>query len=660
MADNYLMRNALDHMLSKFKDRKPDHALFTSFNFSSSFFENNVLPLLCGDQIDDIKGELINREQLNERLANIHTVVVCDRSAHPEPKSNLRYGLLTVGLQRGRFHPKIILMAGTLGNGEPGLWLSVGSGNLSYSGWGIQREVVGTKPVTRSDEAQLRPLLSWMLSQAQASIELPVDTDGDAQALEEEGKIRVLLKTLLDALERHCIPDEQDPALPTLHLALPPDVVPGHPALLSALTDDQQWENATIISPFWGGVPQLMGAIKAKHFQYVPSWQQGGYGFPATVADSAEKVSYLRFAHEAERYTHAKALLLDGQRQRVLCIGSANFTTAALLHGAGYLSNVEAMLRYRVDDADPWAGMLVPLARGEIVGIEDSEEGAPALPPFDADVLYDWQRKQFHCRVQLFPEASIRTLILEAGSQQRVLKSAFLGEQRLVIKLPLRQPVRTFKLTYTDANGVAATYIGLVTQVNAADDELGYSPRPRLNQVLEYLHGLDPASAGKPSQKGVGIDSGIDGDGDDNAEPIFDFFSFFLGTEKMRRYYENPKRKADSPYAPTACSIPLLHRAVTLQTDATPEAKIGRYVQLAELRDTIDFFDERAATDEEQERASAIKQDIDEEVERLEAAVGPLFAASPQWQAMFAPNAPPAQTFLQWFRTELKLQQGNP
>ena len=655
MADAYLMRHALRRMLDQFVDGKPKHVLFTSFNFSASFFENNVLPLLCGNAIDEIKGAKLTRDMLNQQLADIETVVVCDRSAHPEPKGNLRYGLMTVGLEHGRFHPKIILMAGTLLNSKYGLWLSVASGNLSYSGWSVQREVVGTTPVTVSHANELRALLSWLIIQAEAKVAITSGNGPAAPGVKEEGEIRKVLKALHDSL-LDAISDAQDPSLPSLHLALPPDVALDHRPLLKALLGDQPWESATVISPFWGGVSTLMREVQADHYRFVPSVQPtGGYGYPVVNEEEIGRISYRRFAQDPDRYTHAKALMLERQGKRVLCIGSANFTTAALLHGQGTLSNVEAMLRYDVSGTDPWAGMLENLDRGESLAENGTEEGAPPLPPFDADVSYDWRSKQFHCSVTLNKNARLTRLVMEVGVTQLPFDFAKITQQRKVIKSVLRQPVRSYKLVYDDGK-MTEVFVGLVTQLNAADDELAYSPRPRLDLILEFLHGLVP---GKGKGRNGGGGGGDDPDGEDIAEPAFDFFSFFLATEKLRRYYSEPGDGDESPFGHSTSGIPTLYRAVSLQADASTEAKIGRYVQLAEVLDTIDFFSKGKLREHEGDRVT-MQRDISSELERLEREIAPLLYKSPQWTAMFAPKRTSAHTFLKWFRKELKLRQGNP
>jgi hypothetical protein len=654
----YMMRDAFDHLLSQFKNRQPTHALFTSFTFSSSFFENNVLPLLCGESIDDIKGATIVRDRINEQLATINTVVVCDRSAFPEPKGNLRYGLMTVGMKKGRFHPKLILMAGTLVSGQQGLWLAVGSGNLTHSGWAIQREVVGTTPITVQHGLELAPLLSWLLQEANNKFITTENGTNEIEQLGEEGNVRNVLRAFQTAIREHAIPDQQNPTLPTLHLALPQVVLQtdseSRPGLLSVMAQGEHWDCIHVVSPFWGGVPDLMATVNADKFFFAPSLHTNGYSFPPLPPPIQTNVSYLKFAKESERYTHAKAILFKNSHETVLCIGSANFTTAALLHGVGQLSNIEAMLSYKVNGSDPWAGTFDALDSGDLSDVEDPDEGAPSLPEFDADVIYDWQRKEFRYAVKIYQDAQMCSLTLEVGAHTQSLKPAYHDVQCSVIAAAVRHPVRTFLLTYSNVAGESVSYRGLVTQVGAKDDDLGYSPPPRLDMVLELLHGLDPKKGDPRSDKHNGGKS--DDEGDENGVPDFDFFSFFLATDKMRKYYNNPQQRNLSPFAPTPSGIPVLYRAVTLQNANTPETRIGRYVQLAELSETIAAFDGRAVNDEERALVATLMGDIKRELTLLEADVARLCSDSKHFQAMFTRDAPPARAFLTWFRNELKLK----
>jgi hypothetical protein len=648
------MRSALGSMLGKFIDGRPEYVLFTSFTFSASFFEDNVLPLLCGTDINDLKGASLTRDMLNRQLAELKVVVACDHSAHPEPKGNLRYGLMTVALDRGRFHPKIVLMAGTGTSGRKELWLSVASANLSYSGWGVNREVVGITPVAAQHADELQLLITWLLRQAETKVGMA--GAAPSQAPVEEGATRHVLEHLLAALSTDRLPANEARDLPKLHLALPPQIRTSQVSLLSSLLGGEAWREATVISPFWSDVPGLMTRAEANTrgdiaFRLVPAMQGDGYAFPSLPEE--RPASYARFADEPERYTHAKALLLAGEKHKVLCIGSANFTMAALQHGSGMLSNIEAMLRYRVDADYDWSRMLTDLARDDRAGADDGDEGAPPLPPFRADIVYDWRSKQFHCNLTVDPDAGFADLLLEIGPLTHRFDCRRQREHRVSLPLPLRHLVRSYKLIYESGTGTTV-YVGLVTQLNAEDDQLGYLPKPRLDQVLALLHGLVPGRI-DPRRRGGGgggEDEESDPDGNDNAEPVFDFFGFFLATDKMRRYYADPRHRDENPLGTGSTSLYTLYRAVTAQADATPEALIGRYVQLAELAETLSYL--HSLRPQAQPRPA--RSEIEEEMQRLELAIAPLMAASPHWNNMFAPRLPDAHTFLAWFRHELTLK----
>lgn len=323
-ADTQPMRAALTAMLDGFVQRRPDWVLFTTFNFSSAFFEANVLPLLSGSAVEELAGSAENAKELNTILAQVRTLVVCDRSALPEAKGEYRYALMPVGLASGRFHPKVILMSGELAAGGKGLSLAVASANLSLSGWAVNREVVGVTEVAASHVDPLDRLLSWLEAQAKSRVAWL-----DAGESREEGQPRIVLAKLRQALKADARPDR--PGDPTLHIGLPTDTT----ALIDALAAGGPWTQATAVSPFWGELDALCCRIGAEKMCFVPSIGRAGqYGFPLDTLSDAS-ADFLRFQNEADRYTHAKALLLEGKQGNVLAIGSANFTGAALMNSEG-------------------------------------------------------------------------------------------------------------------------------------------------------------------------------------------------------------------------------------------------------------------------------------------------------------------------------------
>jgi hypothetical protein len=110
-----------------------------------------------------------------------------------------------------------------------------------------------------------------------------------------------------------------------------------------------------------------------------------------------------------------------------------------------------------------------------------------------------------------------------------------------------------------------ATFRGLVTQVNALPDELGYQPRPRLKKILELLRGLNPDAPDSKARERAALGLG-GGDGEEEpAEPTFDFFGLFQGTWKLLEYYQKPGSAGENrdPYDKQA--RPMVQRICTAQ-----------------------------------------------------------------------------------------------
>lgn len=670
-----LMRSAFERMLQEFKEGKPELVLFTSFNFSASFFETNILPLLAGNSIEEIKGNSEARAELNAALEQVRTLVICDRSAHPEPKGDFRYGLMPVGLEKGRFHPKIILMSGILADsGKRGIWLSVGSGNLTLSGWAINREIVGSTPVAAKHLPELQALLEWLLKEAERRIGWigngGTSTTDSNLSIHEEGDSRNILRTFIESLRLHAIPDEEAAELPSLHLSLPlpPEStdISSKTTLINKLTGGRQWKCVTVVSPFWADVPTLVKELQADHCRFVPSLRPDGkYSFPynallSDVNNSSKGHSFLKFREDSDRYTHAKAILLEDGDDRVLCAGSANFTTAALMNGTGILSNVEAMLRYSITKGDLWGSLFVKLAGDQLIAPEDDplDEGSPQLPPFDAEVVCDWRQKKFFCRFKVHKGESIVTASLEVGGHLTVLDISTEKEQKceFLFKGPL--PVRNFFVVYSKVPGESVRYQGIVTQLNAADDELGYRPRPRLSKILDLLRSLDPDM----SESGVRRKAARTGDADDDDdgafEPSFDFFSFFQATYKMRNYYAR-HTELDPLLESAPQGIPVLFRAVALQPTENASSQVERYVQLAEILETLEEFKQHRKDIDQDEAIIRLQNSIEEEICKLEPIISDLMSNSSSFKGMFGHGgrtSAKVQNFLNWFRHELKEQ----
>lgn len=660
MTQPPVMRNALEQMLTRFAGGKPAWALFTTFTFSSTFFEGNVLPLLAGMSLEDLKGSKVMRAELNDALRSVRTLVVCDRSANPQAKGDMRYGLLPVGLEAGRFHPKLLLLGGpSLADpARQALWLTVSSGNLSLSGWAIQREVAGVVAVTRQHRDALLPLLRWLQEQARERIALA--GSGIAQA---EGDITQLLQDVAEALADDALLAREAAGAPTLHLAWPKPMArveePGA-ALLLALTGGETWERAVVVSPYWAGVDGLVDQLGVKDCMLVPAPAPDGRTLrPGGTA--AGRHQYGHFVDGAERASHAKAVLLSRPGEHVLCAGSANFTTAAWSRGDGMLSNVEAMLRYRVAGDSPWQGLIAKRDEPEAAQQDEDPdaEGAPPLPPFDAEAACDWQSRKLVVRIRVHEGEALRdasVAVAESAARIDIRKTV---PQVFTFPVKSLRTIKSFEVEYTLKGGAQAKFIGLVLQLNAPEDVLGYRPRPRLSNVLNLLRSLQPkqqpADVNKRARRDGSSDE-EDGVEDESTAPSLDLFAFFQATFQMRRYFASHREldpfDAGSPFGPR-----VLYRAVALQQAEDDEALIVRYVQLAELLATVDALPAAAAS---RAGKAELRVALREDLQEPEARVRALLPKSEAFARMF-PRSEESQRsdmLIAWFRQQVGAAHG--
>lgn len=643
-----LMREALQSVIDRFAQDSERLVLFTTFNFEPRFFEDNLLPLLAGDTVADLTGVSETRHAINEELKTIRVLVVNDRSMRPEPKGDMRYGCLSVGLTKGRFHPKLMLMAGTLKDtGQPGLCLMVGSGNLTLSGWAKNREIVAVTPVARQHAAELTLLLRWIHEQALAQL---AGVQGD-----EEGRMRQVLDTLLTCLDDDAQLHPDYHGMPSLHLALP---FAQRAPLLEALVAGRLWRRASVVSPFWSDVPALVRKLGVAECQFVPSLHKTAYAFPISTMPKPDHATFGKFADE--QYTHAKALLLEqADGQRALCIGSANFTAAALNPVPGGMANVEAVLRYMLPEgASPWPPFLPldPALLDDAAG-KVEEEQPPPLPPVDATVYYDWGKREFGGHVKVLDAQAVFNISLEVAGQSRTFLA---GNSMEPIKFHCHRPQRSFIVRWQDADGQPGNYCGAVLQINAQDDELQYQPRPRLDKVLALLRSLDPDLSDEQLRKRAARRRGGGGDGEqDEGDASYDYFGLFQATWKLRAHLlrrlasgeEVPAFDSTSPYC-----VSTLYRAITLQPAVNPSEKIGRYIQLSEVQELMESL-ARAGV-RAPEGSSCLE--IGDELAALLEPIRMALAESASFQSMFGARAPDqVEVFLKWFHDEMKKEEAS-
>jgi hypothetical protein len=569
----------------------------------------------------------------------------------------MRYGLLPVGLEAGRFHPKITLLAGP-SVADPSrqvCWLCVGSGNLSLSGWALQREVAGVTALTRQHGESLQPLVRWLIEQARSQVSLAAGASARA-----EGSVLEVLQQVQAVLTDPLSLSPHRASTPTLHLAWPPELERAAqpvPPLVAAVTGGEPWERAVVVSPYWAGVDELVEQLGVQACTLVPApTAEGRLLRPAGVAVNRHLYGY--FMDDATRASHAKAVLLSRAGEHVLCVGSANFTMAAWSHGEGRLANVEAVLRYRVRGESPWEAIFAPLIDPEEAQLDEEPdaEGAPALPPFDAEAACDWQARKLIVRIRLHERAALENVSLAIGEMQARVDVKSLAPQLFVFDAKSLRMIKRFDVWYRHPNKAQASFVGLVLQLNAPEDVLGYRPRPRLSSLIQVLRSLNPELPPQTQRKwtrGAGGSDETDGLEDESTAMSSDLFGYFQATFHMRRYFQ--KLEALDPFDPISPIGPfVLYRAVEVQQCDTDEAVIARYVQLCELLATVEALPTPGAS-------AAAKADLRvsllEDIKAPEGRVRQLLASSEPFATMFphSHGEPRSDMLIEWFRREVRL-----
>ena len=116
-------------------------AIFFTYDFHPVFFERVVLPDLWAGGVGDILV-VADSTRVDASIDRWHRVVHLGR----------RYQLVRAAV-KGAFHPKIILRAG-----REGAMVWLGTGNLTFGGWGGNREMSGAWSLTRNDASWIRGL----------------------------------------------------------------------------------------------------------------------------------------------------------------------------------------------------------------------------------------------------------------------------------------------------------------------------------------------------------------------------------------------------------------------------------------------------------------------------------------------------------------------
>ena len=645
MSSNTTIRMALEEMLSLYGDTGPNQILFTTFNLNTKFFEQNVLPLCCGFKAEHIKNHTISKESLNQALEKIKVVVAFDCSTQPEQKDHLKYGLLPVCMNNGRFHPKIVIMHGYDESGVEKTSISISSANLSFAGWCLNREIIGWCELDQTNNVEVIGLLNWLREKSESLYDV-----GD----EEDCQIRKFLSDLIKSVESTVASKlNQKEYVPEIYIQLPHS----DDSLVNRLSLKRKWESVTIMSPYWQGIAQTAQAFSAKNISFVPTVDNfGKYVFPLTEFKTtgwkeyiSSKIFFCR-NWQSDRFTHAKSYILSSNEMKRVCIGSANCTGPGLLK-QGETRNVEAMLVW--DDLSDRIRIpkLSELKEDMIADEESGKTGSapPPLLPFEVAVLINWLEMLIVCRFRFFPGKKIDNVVLKIGSNKRRITE---DTWNVPIKIPFSsgRRIRTFTVDYYE-NDKPRIFKGIVLNINANDITLGYAQKIPIDIILEELREFRKKIKRRRKNGSENDDDNprLDTEVEELENSQFDFFGMYQGLYNLETYFENnPLENGFTGYGLT--SLPRIYDAVINDLNDTPRARIRKYMLLTEL---LNIVLQHPTSDEK----NAFLDKIQSELSALKSDVITLLAESPALTSRLRSkkrSKSAAKAFEHWFAMEAK------
>lgn len=288
-----------------------ERATFTTFSLSLSFFEGIVLDALV---------RAGTREALV--LADVEGVATA-LSERGVRRAGRDYEVEPVAVSGGVFHPKIAVL-----EGEEGPHILVGSGNLTFGGWGTNLEVVEHLHPSFAPSAVL-DVASFF---EEVASHPRIVHDAAAK-----------LGTLVDRLRLAARPAASRADIRVIHGLSRPianQIAEFAEDLGGAL-------RLVVVSPYFdvdgSGIHRLLRTLGLQealvHVHHALAGPGAGTnGWPWNIAGGVSPIAAHPFQEKATRRLHAKAFEVNCAKGRVIVSGSVNATDAALGPGR----NVEA------------------------------------------------------------------------------------------------------------------------------------------------------------------------------------------------------------------------------------------------------------------------------------------------------------------------------
>ena len=317
------------HLHDRLKKHAFEHALITTYNFGSRFFEDYALENFKSLQDNGNISVLLDEGEYQDLLK------AAGENSESFPKlANLRYLLHPIRVP-GVFHPKLFLLVGK----RRGLLL-IGSANFTQAGLGSNAELVAAFDYEEEKNESALPLFQsalrffeqlaerWPAEQLTSNLNTLVaevpwlsKVAPDAAASDLPVLLSNLEKPLWDQMVAQL-------PCPASHISVLSRFYDAQPALVDHVRDSSKAKRLTLYTQ--NGITTL-----TKAWLGVPAFANGDLDIRLCRYTDGDHFQQL----------HGKAYAFTCGKQVVLAMGSANFTTAALRRTAAN-GNLEVLLCY--------------------------------------------------------------------------------------------------------------------------------------------------------------------------------------------------------------------------------------------------------------------------------------------------------------------------
>lgn len=389
----------------------PVACIASTFEFNADFFETELLPRFLGLRFDHAEDERTFIVEREEALATTSVSVLVDASKFDPGQTTLQWDQLPIQVPGGIQHSKVTLLVW-----ERLVRLIVGSANLTRPGYRRNREVFAALDFYNAPDSVPLSLLDDVLAFVDRiglwSRSLP---SARSRMSETVNQIRTRVRRWLNAPQEFS-PRER-PRVGYATTISEQETAPARSALKQMMNiwSPRRVRRLTVMTPFvgqqvegddpviqslreltlsrdvegWLIVPGISGSEGAEP-SIVPlpgnfgrCWKKrfGRESHVLLVPDYVEGVDKMR------RNFHSKGVLIEGDSQDLLMIGSSNFTP----HGMGIASfNCEANLVFEDQAQEKRDGVKfedrlgVPIPWNVSLGIDDVVWQDPEEAPEDA------------------------------------------------------------------------------------------------------------------------------------------------------------------------------------------------------------------------------------------------------------------------------------